>query len=766
MFPGCADRSTADLDDARDLDAPVAHLIDALRDVASDRSVLLVDDVHLLDETDELAASIQQFVQHAPDWLHVVLSSRREPRLPLDRLRARGEVVELRFRELLLSPDEATEMLRLEQLALPEAQIESVVERADGWAAALELAVPAARTTDAQDRVDDFDAEYERLLRNYVLHEVLGEESTEDVAMLGDLSIVDRINPGLAAALLDGADAERWLQRAEARSIVTGVVPAGWYEVHSLVRTVLKAELASRFPDRLEPLHRRAAQWYERSGDVPAALEHLLLGGEPRAALRLLAAKHADLYDDGDEATIRKTVASIPSTVAMGDVDAIIELAWSQLLTNRHEFAEVVDHLQWRVKEAELEEPVRMRVSMLAAFRATMHGDWASGAALARSVEDSASDQSWRDPLARFSWNMVARDVALDERWDDTADETRELEIALARDPERRLALDGTRAVGLALAGRPVDALRTVVGIRRIEKAVNMSVLSIELALAEAIAHRELGERDRAREELRALFEGMTDPMLYAKVIGGLELAQLHLDDGDPDRARHVFDAVEALTVSEQFGVGLRGWLARVGTLVALGNRRHDEAQRWARQADDPFWSAVSAARVHLADDAAEAARADLADVVARCPRHTVVLHLLRARAVDAAAEAEKDVLVAVETAVGHSMLQTVASEGPDVPALVEPVAWDVPKAWMDRLRRAAGRSGIPMHASALLDSLTDREREVLRFLPSRLTVREIASELYISVNTLKFHLRVIYRKLNVSSRAEAVEIVRDVLNH
>jgi LuxR family maltose regulon positive regulatory protein len=111
-------------------------------------------------------------------------------------------------------------------------------------------------------------------------------------------------------------------------------------------------------------------------------------------------------------------------------------------------------------------------------------------------------------------------------------------------------------------------------------------------------------------------------------------------------------------------------------------------------------------------------------------------------------------------------MLQTVASEGPDVLALVEPVAWGVPSEWMDRLRRAAGRAGIPMHASALLDTLTDRERDVLRFLPSRLTVREIAAELYISVNTLKFHLRVIYRKLNVSSRAEAVEIVRDTLKN
>ncbi len=424
----------------------------------------------------------------------------------------------------------------------------------------------------------------------------------------------------------------------------------------------------------------------------------------------------------------------------------------------------MVDHLQWRVRETALDEPARMRVSMLGAFRATIHGDWVGGAALARSIEQPRGDQSWRDPLARFSWNVIAHDIALGERWDDASDETREIEIALARDPERRLGFEGTRALGQAIAGCPVDALRVVGGLRRIEKVAKMSILSLELALAEAIAHRELGERDQARDELRALFEGFTDPILYARVIAGLELAQVHLDDGDPDRARDVFGSVSDLAEAEQLGAGLRTWVARVGTLVSLGHRRHDDAAAWATRADDPFWSAVSAARVHLAEDAPDVARVDLTDAVARCPRHAVTLHVLQARAAEDG-DAEKHVVAGVEAAVGHSMLQTVASEGPDLVAMIEPVAWDVPRTWMDRLRRAAGRSGIPMHASALLDTLTDRERDVLRFLPSRLTVREIASELYISVNTLKFHLRVIYRKLNVSSRAEAVEIVRDMLN-
>jgi DNA-binding NarL/FixJ family response regulator len=104
-----------------------------------------------------------------------------------------------------------------------------------------------------------------------------------------------------------------------------------------------------------------------------------------------------------------------------------------------------------------------------------------------------------------------------------------------------------------------------------------------------------------------------------------------------------------------------------------------------------------------------------------------------------------------------------VASEGSEVTELVEHAAWRAPAEWLDRLRRSTAEAcarGAPTDAT-LVEPLTARERDVLRFLPSRLTVREIADELFVSVNTVKFHLRVIYRKLGVTSRAEAAEVAR-----
>jgi len=107
-------------------------------------------------------------------------------------------------------------------------------------------------------------------------------------------------------------------------------------------------------------------------------------------------------------------------------------------------------------------------------------------------------------------------------------------------------------------------------------------------------------------------------------------------------------------------------------------------------------------------------------------------------------------------------MLQTIASEGPEILELVEHAASDAPAPWLDRLRRAAIVPAPSVQGPTnVIAPLTDRELDVLRFLPSRLTIREIAAELYVSVNTLKFHLRMIYRKLGVGSRAEAAAYAR-----
>jgi LuxR family maltose regulon positive regulatory protein len=141
-----------------------------------------------------------------------------------------------------------------------------------------------------------------------------------------------------------------------------------------------------------------------------------------------------------------------------------------------------------------------------------------------------------------------------------------------------------------------------------------------------------------------------------------------------------------------------------------------------------------------------------------------VVADLLRFRAHEGTPEAEGHLLEAVRLAADHGLVQTVASEGRGVVEAVEKVAWRAPQAWLDRVRRAGQPEDAHLGGQCVelpIEALTERELAVLRMLPSRLTLREIADELFISINTLKFHLKVIYRKLGCSSRAEAAERAR-----
>ncbi len=730
-------------------------------------SVVILDDVHLVDEYDDVATSLGLFLHHLPPWLHVVLLSRRDPVVPIDRLRARGQLGEVRFAELRFSADEASDLLSRLAPSLSDEQIDATANHVEGWAVGLQMAALAARSRRAQQLIAT-GIESELLVDDYVWHEVLAVEDANVVDVLVETSVVERVNSRLADALTGRNDTRELLERAEARGLfVNRIGVEGWFAVHALVREVLLAELARRSPSLLSERHARAARWLEDAGEVADALDHWILAERPRDALRLLAVEHGRLYDLGLEGTILRTIEAIPTEVAMADFESMLDYAWCLLLVDRRRYIKTVEQAAWWAGNSTVDDDLRHRLTMLQSSVAILSGDWAESEALARRALEEMDEMWWRDSLGRFVWNMIARGIAMSERWAESCDDVRIADLALSRDPERRLALEGSRALGDALAGRPVDALRVSAGIRHAATVSSLAVLRAELALAEAIAHRELGDRPRAIIELEELAATPAETMLYCRIIAMLELAEARIDGGELDAARGVFEAAEALIESESFGSGCQQWLARVGTRLAAAAGDDSGAMRWALQIDDPFWAGVCAARAYLAAGNLDDAASSLDTSVPRCERHEVILGLLRARVTTDNEESVTCVTKALELAVANEMLQTVASAGPEALELIERGAWRAPEPWLDRLRRgsAAASERPPPGRLDLVEPLTDRERDVLRFLPSRLTVREIADELYVSVNTLKFHLKVIYRKLGVTSRAEAAAKARQLTN-
>jgi len=767
IAPGCAADGADRLRRPGHLSDAIVAVLDDLEARSYEPRVLVIDDLQLIDEEDDISASLALFVQHLPSWLHVVIASRHEPRLPVHRLRARGELGEVRFAELRFSFDEAATMLgRLVPDLEPDVASE-VAARAGGWAASIQLAALTVRSARAQGVPYLPDQGGDRhYLEDYIWLEVLATEDDDLVDVLLAASVVDRVDPDLARILAGRLDAAELLARAEDRGLfVTRIELTGAFEMHALVREVLLSVLARRWPERLRQLHGWAAGWYEAHGQAVTALEHWLRADRPRDALRLLASEVAALSDGGHENTIRRSIEAIPEHVTSGDLEASMEFAWCHLLVDRRRFVALVDSLGRGVDASSLDGgPVLVaRLEVLQSIAATLRGHWTDGASLARSALQELRDGWWLDPIGQFAWDMVARDIALSERWDDAGSEVRQVVRVTGVAPDRRLALEGTRALAEALAGRPVDALRLAAGVRKASEVGNLTILRTELLTAEAIAHRELGELSAALPVLLEPATGRIEPAPHCQLLAQLELTQVRVGEGNVEAARHAFDLAAELVDTEMTGPDARSWLARAGTSLALASGDLDEARGWVTQVRDPFWTGIASARVLLEmDDRGQTVEA-LKTAIPRCTRHRVLVDVLQSRATVDQQEAERCLLDAVRLAAGHGLVQTVASGGIEVVEAVERLAWQAPPSWLARLRRAAvpgdGTQDVLDHG--LVETLTERELEVLRLLPSRLTLREISDELFISINTLKFHLRVIYRKLNCTSRAEAAEAAR-----
>ncbi|WP_285105593.1 LuxR C-terminal-related transcriptional regulator [Promicromonospora sp. MEB111] len=769
IAPGCAEPA-ADLVRRRHalLDA-VGTLLDDLESRRYGPRVLVIDDLEVVDEA-VAGGSLTMFVQHLPRWLRVVLVSRHVPALPVDRLRARGMLGEVRFPELRFSFDEATEMLARLAPTLPPQRVAKAARHAGGWAASIQLAALAARSADARAGPDaPQQDEVERYLGDYVWHEVLSGEPADVVDVLVAVSVVDRAEPGLARALAGRLDAPILLERAEERGLFAArIEPSGAYETHALVREALLSDLRRREPERVTELHRRAAQWFEDAGQPVAALEHLLRAGEVRAALRLLASCVPELYDSGREVTVRRMLAAIPAGTAVVDTAAAVDLAWCQLFADRNVFVQTVHTVVARADGDGAVEPCLLaRLEMLRAASAAVSGDWGAGARSARWSLATIGDRWQTDPLCKFGWNLLAREIALAERWDDAGPEVRQIARTLGPAPGRRIAFEATRALGAALAGRPVEALRLVYGTRQVSEAANLTTARTELMIAEALANREIGEQSAALPVLSRLVETPCDPVPHCRLLACLELARAAVDSGDGAAAERAFGDATELVDTELTGPGSRTLLARTGTLLALAESRLDDAGRWAAEVDDPFWGGVETARVLIAEGDVGTADTTLRAAAPRCVRHHVLLDLLLSRTTRNADEAEAALSRAVRLAAEHGLVQTVASEGTEVVEAIERLAWQVPRPWLDRLRRVplSGASPPGTAVVELVEDLTDRQLGILRMLPSRLSLREIADELFISVNTLKFHLKVIYRKLGCGSRAEAADLARALMN-
>jgi LuxR family maltose regulon positive regulatory protein len=278
--------------------------------------LLVLDDYHLID-SQAVNASLRFLLEHLPPGLHLVLASRSDPPLPLARLRASGQLAELRADDMRFTTDEAAALLR-EALGadLPDAAVAVLAARTEGWAAGLQLAALSLRgQEDAAGFVAAFSGSH-RYVLDYLAGEVLDRQAEELRGFLLETSVLERLSGALCDAVTGRADSQAMLEAIEHAGLF--LVPLdevrGWWRYHQLFADLLRVRLRQQRPERIPVLHRNAAAWHSEHGPADAAVRHAIAAGDMNGAARLMEQYFDELfYLRGEGATLERWFSALPA---------------------------------------------------------------------------------------------------------------------------------------------------------------------------------------------------------------------------------------------------------------------------------------------------------------------------------------------------------------------------------------------------------------------------------------------------------------------
>jgi LuxR family maltose regulon positive regulatory protein len=737
--------------------------------------LLILDDLHQL-RSDDALAGLERLLEHPPPQLRTLVASRHDPKLGLHRMRLAGDLTEIRATDLEFTPGEAAELIAGAGVSLAAEDLARLHERTEGWAAGLRLAAMSLARDDAPER---FVAEFsgsERTIADYLVGEVLASHPPEVRDLLLRTCILERVNAPLADLLTGRRDGTRRLGELEEANalVVADDVARSWFRYHHLLADLLRLELRREAPDEVGRLHRLAAGWYAEHGHSVAAIRHAQLAEDYEFAIELLGRHWVQLILDGEEATLATLLADLPAGLEETDPELASIAAADHLTATRWDEA---DALLARAERAmpELPETRRRRAETALAtvqlMRARRIGDL-------QLVVEAASRMVGGGDVAGTELRALAlMNLGLSEIW-----------VFRLADAESHLE------AGLELAGRIGRPMVEVGCLGGLGMVAN---LTQRLDLAE----------DRLRKAI-AVSERVgwaTHP-----IVGGvyLTLAAVALERGRLTEGEGLLDRADPILQSAPEPALLAG-LRHAQGMLAMARRRFAEAhatfrdgERLASGLRAPHFLAFVErqwwlrAQLRLGDG--EPARAALADADDHGAWRSLAGHLaLAAGDAQAAAEAVAPVLAGtapvlqpnqeIEALLIDGLARTRLGEVDAAErsveralALAEPqgrvwIFLTVPGA--DRLLAAhpLHRTAHAAHLKHLLDHLagvepsatgghelaeplSDRELAVLRFLPTNLSAAEIGSELFLSVHTVKTHMRKLYAKLDVHTRAEAVQ--------
>jgi LuxR family maltose regulon positive regulatory protein len=752
-----------ELDGEVDL-AAVSVVSDELRAV-TDPLVIVVDDLH--DAADEsLWPLLAAFVEWLPPWHRVVLASRSEPPLPLHRWRVEGRLAEIRNPQLAFDDDEAGALLAGLGATLDPDAVSLLARRTEGWAAGLQLAGLSARDRDDASTYLIEVASTDRNLADYLTGEVLAQQPDDVTDFLLATSVLRELDARACRAITGHADAHERLRDIEARGLF--LIPLdherGRYRYHHLFARLLQAELRARDEQRELGLHASASEWYATERELDLAVYHAVRARETTRAVTLLRERLVGNYFSGVPLLPTRLIDLLDDATLMQERELALEFALTVGMNGALDEAG-----RWLRRLALIDD---MQVDTVFLGRlATAQAFWE----MARGGAHRA-----------MSHAMRARPLL-----DPSEDIARELTVAETRLRHYLDDLDGVRRLAAAGAGRGLPPMAAVV-VTGAHAAIECDAGFLDTADRLGRAALELADEHGTRQHYAA-GEAM-------RVVAAVHLERLDLDQAEPlleqalrtvererpaiellcllDQVwllverRRLDDAFETVARAESLAEQVEVSAGLLSRVTSTGAHLHllvgDTARAAERVRMTPTGTRrqLAEARLAIARSRPDDAMAVLDAVqTGGWPRDELDLELLRARAALALGRPNDDVGAAVAAALTiaehHRFIRTLLVDGgPLDDELRLPLRRAPVGSYRDALaQRLRSRTPTPR---AVEDPKTpflpsSRELEILRYLATGLSNREIAAELYISLNTMKTHVRSLYRRLGVSSRSQAV---------